>query len=136
MHTAGRAVGLPEEKPDVGSTTVVYEKVGLGWLPRMLRGRLTPAALGSAITALAIAIGYVVNAQHDIRNAQRDIRQLHDTVGDLQRQSDLLHKIDTQLAVMSDQIGNIADKVDRQEQWRDKIEGIAEAPPHAARRRR
>lgn len=125
-----------DEKPDFGSTTsVLIERApGLAWLPRALRQRLTPAALGSAVTALAIAIGYVVNAQHDIRNAQRDIRQLHDTVGDLQRQSDLLHKIDTQLAVMSDQIGNIADKVDRQEQWRDKIEGIAEAPPHARRR--
>jgi hypothetical protein len=123
-----------EEKPDIGGTTAVYEKVGLAWLPRFLRGRLTPAAMGSAITALCIAIWYVLNAQHDIRNAQRDIRQLHDTVGDLQRQSDLLHKIDTQLAVMGSKVDDIANEVDRQRAWREKIEGVAELPPHASSR--
>jgi hypothetical protein len=95
---------------------------------------LTPAALWSAIVTLAVAIGYVVNAQHDIRNAQRDIRQLHDTVGDLQRQSDLLHKIDTQLAVMGAKVDDIANEVDRQREWREKIEDVAELPPHARRR--
>lgn len=124
------------EKPDFGSTTAVNQYApGLAWIPRVVRDKLSPAALGSAITALAIAIGYVVNAQHDIRNAQRDIRQLHDTVGDLQRQSDTLHKIETQLAVTASKIDDIADEVDRQRQWRDKIEGIAEAPPHARRHR-
>jgi len=124
-----------EQKPDFGSTTTVLEKVGLGWLPRGLRGHLTPAALGSALTALCIAIGYVVNAQHDFRNAQRDIRQLHDTVGDLQRQSDLLHKIDTRLAVMSAKVDDIANEVDRQRKWREKIEDVAENPPHPRKRK-
>ena len=124
-----------EEKPDFGSTTTVLEKVGLGWLPRGLRGHLTPAAMGSALTALCIAIWYVVNAQHDIRNAQRDIRQIHDTVGDLQRQSELLQDIKTQLAVMGSKVDTIADEVDRQRAWRDGIEQAAESPPHARRRR-
>jgi hypothetical protein len=126
-----------EEKPDFGSTTQILKEraPGFAWLPRVLRERLTPAVLGSAVTALAIAIAYVVNAQHDIRNAQRDIRQLHDTVGDLQRQSDLLHKIDTQLAVMGAKVDDIANEVDRQREWREKIEGMAELPPHARRRK-
>jgi len=125
-----------DEKPDFGSTTTVLEKVGLGWLPRGLRGHLTPAALGSALTALCIAIGYAVNAQHDFRNAQRDIRQLYDTVGDLQRQSDLLHKIDTQLAVMSAKVDDIANEVDRQRARWDRVDSVAESPPHAPRKRR
>lgn len=124
------------EKPEYdGARTGLYEKVGLGWLPRILRGRLTPAALGSVVTALCVAIWYVVSAQHDLRTAQRDIHQLHDTVGNLERQTELLHKIETQLAVMESKVDDIANEVDRQREWREKIEGVAELPPHARKRR-
>jgi hypothetical protein len=131
-----------DEKPYDGATTAVYEKVGLGWLPRMVRGRLTPAAFGSAVTALCIAIWYVVSAQHDLRTAQRDIRQLHDTVSNLQKQSDMLHDITTQLAVIGARVDDIANEVDRQRdevarqrEWRGKIEDAADTPPHAKKRR-
>lgn len=125
------------EKPDYGSTTAVNKYApGLAWIPRVVRDKLSPAAVGSAITALAIGIGYVVSAQHDLKNAQRDIRQLHDTVGDLQRQSDSLHKIETQLAVVISKMDDIGTEVDRQRARWDRVEGIAEAPPHANRRRR
>lgn len=107
---------------------------GLAWLPNSLRQRLTPAALGSAVAALAIAIAYVVNAQHDIHNAQKDVNRLQDSVTSLEKERDLLHKIDTQLAVMSNSMATIAEEVDRQREWREKIEGVAELPPHARRR--
>jgi len=127
---------VEEEHKDWESTTAVLARraPGLAWLPSALRQRLTPAALGSAVTALAIAIAYVVNAQHDIHNAQRDIHQLNDTVTDLQKQADVLHKIDTQLAVMNSKVDNIADEVDRQREWRERIESVAEMGPHAKRR--
>ena len=125
-----------DEKPDYGSTTSVLARraPGFAWLPVALRQRLTPAALGSAVAALAVAITYVVNAQHDIRNAQNDVRRLQESVAGLEQERIVLHKIDTQLAVMGDKIDNIAAKVDRQEQWRDRIEEVADSPPHARRR--
>jgi hypothetical protein len=128
-----------DEKPDFGSTTAVYEKVGLAWLPRALRNRLTPAAVGSAITAIAIAVWYVADAKHDIHRLQEvaaeSARERQKDRDDFQAERDVLHKIDTRLAVMDSKMDGIADKVDRQEQWRDKIEGIADSPPHARKRR-
>ncbi len=125
------------EKPDFESTTSILKRraPGLAWLPVSLRQHFTPAALGSAITALAVAIGYVMSAQHDIRDSQRDIAKLNETVTDLQKQSELLHKIDTELAVMDSKVDAIAGEVDRQRAWREKIEGVAELPPHARHRK-
>jgi hypothetical protein len=119
-----------DEKTDWESTTAVLERraPGLAWLPTALRQRLTPAALGSAITALVIAIAYVVSAQHDIHNLQKD-------VAETQKQLDLLRKIDTALAVMNSKVDGIAAEVDRQREWRERIESVAEElPPHARRR--
>jgi hypothetical protein len=117
------------EEDDHGTTAVLELRApGFAWLPRVLRERLTPAALGSAITALAIAIAYIVNAQHDIHNLQKD-------VAETQKQLDLLHKIDTQLAVMNSKVDGIATEVDRQREWRERIEDAAELPPHARRRK-
>lgn len=94
-----------------------------------MRDRLTPAALGSAITALAVAIGFVVSAQ-------RDIRQLKDTVAEQGKSVELLHKIDTDVAVMSNSVSAIAAEVQRQREWRERIEDVAESGPHATRRRK
>lgn len=115
---------------DWESTTAILKRraPGLAWLPVALRQRLTPAALGSAITALAIAIAYVVSAQADIHGLQKDMAEQ-------QKQLDLLHKIDTQLAVMNSKVDGIATEVDRQREWRERIESVAEElPPHARRR--
>lgn len=125
-----------DDKPDFGSTTAVRRYApGLAWLPRIVRDKLTPAALWSAIAALAIAIGYVLNAQHEIHRANEDIERLNDSVTELQKERELLHKIDTQLAVMANQISSIASEVDRQREWRERIEDVAQSPPHARRRR-
>jgi hypothetical protein len=125
-----------DEKPDFGSTTSVLARraPGFAWLPVALRQRLTPAALGSAIAALAVAITYVVNAQHDLARLKESMVESKQSIADLQRQLGVLPKIDTQLAVLAGNVGSIADEVDRQREWRDRIEGIAETPPHARRR--
>jgi hypothetical protein len=126
-----------DDQRDWESTTAVLARraPGLAWLPSAIRQRLTPAALGSAVTALAIAIAYVVNAQHDIHNAQNDVHRLQESVASLEQERDVLHKIDTQLAVMNSKVDTIADEVDRQREWREGIEREAEAPPHARRRK-
>jgi hypothetical protein len=109
--------------------TAVLERIapGLAWLPRALRDRFTPAALGSAVTALAIAIVYVVNAQHNIM-------RLNETVAGQQKQLDLLQGIETQIAVMSGKVDSIVSEVDRQRAWRERIEDAAESGPHGKRR--
>lgn len=122
---------------DFESTTAILKRraPGLAWLPSAFRQHFTPAALWSAITALAIAIGYVVNAQHDIHNAQNDVHRLQDSVASLEHEREVLHKIDTQLAVMNSKMDGIATEVDRQREWRERIEDVAESPPHARKRK-
>lgn len=122
-----------DEQSDFETTTAVLARraPGLAWLPAALRQRLTPAALWSAISALAIAVAWLVNAQHDISRLKESVTEMRH---DRQQDSDLLHKIDTQLAVMNSKMDGIATEVDRQREWRERIEDVAEAPPHARRR--
>lgn len=125
------------ENDDPHGTTAVLElrAPGFAWLPRVLRERLTPAVLGSAITALAIAIAYIVNAQADIHHLKESSAESQKSVAELRQQLDILHKIDTQLAVMNSKVDGIATEVDRQREWREQIERAAEdLPPHARRR--
>jgi cob(I)alamin adenosyltransferase len=115
-----------DEKPDFGSTTAV--------VVRVVRKHLTPATVWGAIGTLTLAIGYVLNAQHDLARLKESMAESKRTVADLQRQFAALPKNDTQLAVMASQINGIADEVDRLREWRAKIEGIAESPSHVRRR--
>ena len=126
------------EQPDPHTVTAVLEEhlPLLALLPRVLRKYLTPAALVSALVSVAGASVYAVSARHDVSDAQRDIHQLRDTVSELQKQRDVLHDIQMQLGKMGVEVDTIADEVDRQRAWREHIEGIAESPPHAARKRR
>lgn len=125
-----------DDNHDWETTTAVLARraPGFAWLPRALRERLTPAALWSAITALAIAVTWLINAQHDIHQLKESSAESQKSVADLRQQLDILHKIDTQLAVMNTKVDGIASEVDRQRQWRERIEDAAEAPPHARRR--
>lgn len=121
---------------DRESTTAVLERraPGFAWLPVALRQRLTPAALVSVVAALAIAIAWIVNAEADIHHLKESSAESKKSVAELTQQMDLLHKIDTQIAVMNSKVDNIAAEVDRQREWREQIESVAEAPPHARRR--
>ncbi len=114
-----------EERPDFGSTTAVIAFV---------RRRITPTAVWSAVVALTVAIAYVVNAQHDIHNAQADVRRLEESVMNLERERELLHKIDTAMAAMGTKVDDIATEVAHQREWRERIEDAAETPPHAKRK--
>jgi hypothetical protein len=109
--------------------------VAISWLPRGIRRRLTPAAVGSAIGALVIAVGYVLNARHEIHDAQAAVQRLHVDVTNLERERDVLHRIETQLAVVNSKVDGIGIEVDRQREWRERIEDAAELPPHARRRK-
>lgn len=128
---------MDEDRRDWESTTAMLARraPGFAWLPVALRQRLTPAALWSVITALAIAVTWLVNAQADIHQLKESSTESQKSVADLRQQLDLLHKIDTQLAVMGNKVDTIATEVDRQREWRERIESVAEAPPHARRLR-
>ena len=121
-----------DDKPDLSATGAIKKYApGMAWL-LPFRDYLTPSALWTAIAALAVAIAYVVNAQHDLHRHQ-------DSIADLQQERtqdrELLQKIDMQLAVMNSRLGDIALEVDHQREWRERVEEVAEAPPHARKRR-
>ena len=94
------------------------------------------AALWSMVTAIAFALAYVVSARHEIYDAQAAVHRLQASVAHLEQERDVLHRIDTQLQVMNNKVDDIATEVDRQREWRERIEDAAESPPHAMRRRK
>lgn len=122
---------------DFESTTEILARraPGFAWLPAGLRKELTPKVVWSAVVVLAIAIGYVIDAQHRLNEAQAAIGHQAESISGLQKQGDTLNEIKTQLAVVNSKVDGIADEVERQREWRERIEGIAEAPPHARYRR-
>jgi len=131
-----------QKTDDLGSSTIVYEKAGLGWLPRALRNRLTPGTVGSAVVAMTIAIGYVMSAKHDIKTTEHDVQRLEaaneeskKTVAELRQELGVLNEIKTQIAVINDKLDAQASELERQRAEWDHVHGIAEAPPHARRRR-
>jgi hypothetical protein len=127
-------------EPDFESTTTILEKraPGLAWLPTIVRKKFTPAALWTTITVLCVAITSLVSAQHDVVDLKEKVATLQkerkEALDDQQAERELLHKIDTQVAVMANQVATIATEVDHQREWREKIESVAENPPHARRR--
>jgi hypothetical protein len=120
-------------KIDFETTTAMLARraPGLAWLPNAMRKKFSPAGLWSAVSVLAVGTAYVVSAQHDIHRHQESIAALQ--ANRLQDQA-LLQKIDTNLAVLNTKIGDMAAEVDRQREWRERIEDVAEAPPHAGKR--
>jgi methionine synthase II (cobalamin-independent) len=104
-----------------------------------VRRRVTPSvlwsAIGALVTALVVAVTWLVTMQSDVRQLKDTVAESKKSVFDMQQKLDLLQDIKTQLAVMGGKVDTIADEVERQREWRDRIEGIAESPPHARRRR-
>lgn len=119
-------------KEDYGATQAVKKYApNLAWL-MPFRNILTPSALWTAIVALALAIGYVVNAQNDIHRHQDSIMELQQ---ERTQDRELLQSISMQLAVVNSKIGDIATEVDRQREWRERIESVAEEPTRVRKRR-
>jgi septal ring factor EnvC (AmiA/AmiB activator) len=118
-----------DEKPDFGGTTAVVV-----WARKRLTPTVLWSAIGALVTALMVCITWIVTTQSDIHQLKEAQAESKKSVADLRQQLDLLNKIDTQIAVMTSKIDNIAEEVNRQREWRDRIEGIAETPPHPRRR--
>lgn len=128
---------MNEENPDWESTTAVFARRAPFWA--WLREHSTPAAIWSAIVGLGTIVGALLGAVAYVVHAQVKIANHQDAIVSLQQDGkewhESLEKINTQLAVMSSKIGDIATEVDRQREWRERIEDVAEAPPHARRKR-
>jgi hypothetical protein len=105
------------------STTQILKRVapGLAWLPRLLRDNLTPAGLIGTASALAVAVTWIVVAQHDIID-------LKDRVAKAEADHELLVKIDSKLDTLSEEMGRLRD-------WRERIEEEAETQPHVRKRK-
>lgn len=109
---------------------------GLAWLPRIVRDKLTPALVGSAITFLFGGLAYVFNSpQKDVHRMQEAIvqQQAHEQAHD-EKTDMTLQQLVTGQAVMNAAMSDFRDEQDRQREWRDRLADIAETPPHARRR--
>lgn len=122
---------MTDEKPDFMSTTQVFIKV--------LSKKITPAALwsviGALVTALVVAITWLVTMQSDVHQLKESAAESKKSVADIRQQLEPLHQIDTALAVMNNKLDSIATEQDRQRAWRERIEDVADSPPHARHRR-
>jgi hypothetical protein len=107
---------------------------GLAWLPRFVRDKLTPALVGSAITFLFGALAYVFNSpQKDIARVQESVTEMKKTMDEVLSLSTQNHE---QNAVLSNQVTELTSKVDHQQERWERIDSIAEIPPHARRPKR
>lgn len=117
-------------KPDYGSTTAVFAYVRSKVTPTMLW-----SAIGTLITALVVGISWIVTLQSNMHQfADRDAER-QKAMGDTQQKLEILQDIRTQIAVLGEKVDGIADEVDRQREWRENIEHVANSPPHARRRK-
>lgn len=114
------------DKPDFGSTTAVIIAVKKRITPRVL------SAIGGLVVTMAGAIAWV-DSIHQYKERVAKLEQEYEqerkqAAADRDADRELLHKIDTAVAVMSSQVAGIA-------QWRERIEEAADSPPHARKRR-
>jgi cell division protein FtsB len=125
-------VEKPDKQRSWETTTAILRRraPGLAWLPSFLRQRLTPVALWGAIGILAVSIAYVVNAQRDLNRHQESITDLQ---RDRAQDRDMLQQIVNSQTAMSGKIDTLTDEMNRQRDWREKIEEVAESGPHAKR---
>lgn len=117
-----------------GQTTLSLRRVGFDWMPRFLRGRLTPMSVASAIGSLAIAIAWVLDARHDLSDAEADIKRLQTAVAESAQDRLRLSSIEANASALKAKVDDSETQVERLQDWHDKIEELAEAPPHARKR--
>lgn len=118
------------EKFDPLSTTAIAT-----YIRRYVTPKVLWIAIGILFSALAGSVAWINAMRSDFQQFKDSAAESKRSMADMQQRFDLLQEIKTQLAVMSSQINNIADEVDRQRGEWDRIHGIAESPPHARRRR-
>jgi len=108
-------------------TTVTLKRIapGLVWLPRVLRERLTPAAAWTAIVLLATTAAILYSRASDIA-------KLKDGMDKIELQQE---RITTLLARLDQKADDMGKELDRQRQWREKIEEVAERERVPHRRR-
>jgi hypothetical protein len=119
---------------DFSATT----RIKLRWL-LPFRNYLTPAILWTAIAGLAsvlvVSITWLVTMQARVAKAQDDIQRQEKSMEAFQKQGDTLNEINTKLGILTTQMTDIRAEVERQRDWRDRIEAAADTPPHARRKK-
>lgn len=123
---------------DFGGTTAV-----IVWARKRITPKVLWSAIGALLTCLLGLATWLSTTQSDMRTAQHDIQRANETaaeakksVADMQQKLDILQDMKTSLAVMASKIDNIDAEVTRQRQRWDRVEEVADSPPHAARRKR
>lgn len=121
-----------DKKHDFGATTavnLVWEKAKSKITPKVLW-----SAIGGLVTVLVVTISWIVNMESDVHQLKETDSRREKSMADMQQKLDILQDIKTQLAVMNGKVDTIADEVDRQREWREHVETVAELPPHVRKR--
>jgi len=121
-----------DKKHDFGATTAV----NLVW--EKAKEKITPRIIWGIVVAIVLAVGFVLNLQHNASNLEKTTVTLQQQFNELKQQlNDAAKERGTdreKLADISRQIEDLAAEVDRQRSEWDRIHGIAETPPHARKR--
>lgn len=125
---------MNEEHHDFGGTTAIIAYI---------RHHITPAAAWTAIASLVgmlvIAVSSWVTTQKNITQLQELIaqQQAHEQKTDdsLQKTNDSLHELREDLAGMKSEVHDTKTEVDHQRERWEYMDGVADSPPHARRKR-
>lgn len=121
-----------DNKPDFESTSAFMKRKapGVAWLPKALQEYMTPTAVAAVAIAAITAISSMVKIYHDLETTEKELTQAQITIGALNKEREESH---TDIRVLTSQVNELSDRVDKIESWKDRIEGIADSPPHARR---
>lgn len=119
------------EKPE--TDTSILKRLFPGWrayLAMSLR-RVTLPALWSVSLVI---IGAVITGSSRVIHDESNINDLSNRVQKLESQQELLQKIDHDLTRLDEKVNGIKGDLDQQIEWRNRVEDVAEIPPHARRK--
>lgn len=123
---------MNEETTDTGLHRAIKRRwPESAWLVPFLR-YLTPALVGAALATIIGWLVYVFNSpQKDIARVQASVTELKQAVGQMLA---LQHQSDTRQADLGRQVTDMAKELDHERERWERIDSIADMPPHARRR--
>lgn len=115
---------------DEHGTTATLRRIapGLAWMPRIIR-HLTPAAAWGAATSMFLA---ALGMYHSMVAAHTEVQEFRHAVQELEADR---HEVIERLARIEQAETDIKEEQDRQREWRERIEYVAEREQVPRRRR-
>lgn len=122
-----------DAKPDFGGTTAIVAYVRQHVTPKGLWWAIA-GLLGTLVPALFIAITWIVTTRSGMEELQGKVKESKQSVTDMQQKLDMFQDMRTDIAVIKSTMVEFKAEQDRNRERWDRIDRIAELPPHARRR--